>query len=189
MGVAQFGDLGVVRKAVKDRLGVDKLAECKDIEKLKLFYDWMEEQVNSSTPFNPPQSQDEYIMGLMRAVDDEISHRDMPSEVSMAMASMALKAANDKSEGTLKSLMASVQSYPLKNERTADVVTLHAEISALHTELINRQIDGFETSRRLTNSVTSHLKVKKYTDCKDPALLQAYIENLKSKLQGVEHVA
>lgn len=120
-------------------------------------------------------------MELCRELDAEINKREVSDSVANATAKNGLHFAELKQPGSITSLIKAIQGYKLKPAPVSDeVLNLRQEIHRLIKFLIAGEIDSFEVSNRLTNSLNEWLGTKTIDSCTDVDKLAAYALHLES---------
>ena len=103
----------------------------------------------------------------------------MPESVAESFAKQALSIAGKGSLESLNAILTAVNSYPDKSVPVPeDISKLQEEIHQKLKVLVDGKIDGFETSKRMMNSIIKHLGTKTVKQCQDIQKLNEYSEHL-----------
>ena len=195
-GLAGYDDYDVMRSDILAALGVKNIRDCTDAMLLESFLLSLEKSCSSDTPFSPvdvPETQAPVIPAqtetttpeptldeLRETIDHEITARSMTEAEADYFARSAMESGT---VSFLQNILKAVQGHPLKAKTApAEVKPLQAHVKELIKTLVLNGIDGFEVSKRMTNSVNEWLGVKKVDDCTDIPRLSSYIEHLRSKI-------
>ena len=194
-----FGDIAVMTAAVKDALGVDKIANCNDLLALNTYADELEKFIaTSDAPFSEPGVQADQVVDPVALqlpemnetfleIDKEIMRRSIPESVADGYTTSAMTYAEEGKTLKLASILDAVRTYPLLPPvATDDVANLQKNVKDCLMNMVTNQIDHFEQSKRLTASLNEWLGVKKVADCVDAEKLAAYALHLHSIIQSQE---
>ena len=136
-------------------------------------------QKKTEVPFAPMSPKDEQINAILQEIDNKLKVKYMPESVAESFAKQALAIAGKGSLESLNAILTAVDSYANKQVPVSEEVSrLQNEISQKLKLLVDGKIDGFETSKRMMNSIIKHLGAKTVKQCQDITKLTEYSEHL-----------
>lgn len=202
-GLNGYDHVANIQDDVRVICRVPKLIEA-DLSGLQRFYEHLGAvQAKTDTPFEhhdpaaplpepaatgPVMSADQ--AKLQKIVDDvrrEIEQREIVPDLAEFMLKSAQKFAEAGDTTSLKAQYKQVQGFPLRRDPRLDdmdIQALHGKISAVLKVMVDKDIDGFGSSKRMTNSLNDHLHTKKLKECFDVDLLVSYLKHLNEKLEA-----
>ena len=175
-----YGDRDKAREEIYACLGTHTIGECFNAEYLQSMINMLEEwQKKTDIPFSPAPPKDEQINAILQEIDNKLKVKYMPESVAESFAKQALSIAGKGSLEALNAILMAVDSYANKQVPVSEEVSrLQNEISQKLKVLVDGKIDGFETSKRMTNSIIKHLGTKTIKQCQDINKLTEYSEHL-----------
>ena len=175
-----YGNRDKAREEIYACLGTHTIGECFNAEYLQSMINMLEEwQKKTDIPFSPAPPKDEQINAILQEIDNKLKVKYMPEFVAESFAKQALSIAGKGSLEALNAILMAVDSYANKQVPVSEEVSrLQNEISQKLKVLVDGKIDGFETSKRMTNSIIKHLGTKTIKQCQDINKLTEYSEHL-----------
>ena len=175
-----YGDRNKAREEIYACLGTHTIGECFNAKYLQDMLTMLEEwQKKTEVPFAPKPPKDEQINAILQEIDNKLKVKYMPEAVADSFAKQALSIAEKGSLEALNAILMAVNSYPDKSVPVPeDISKLQEEIHQKLKLLVDGKIDGFETSKRMTNSIIKHLGTKTIKQCQDIQKLNEYSEHL-----------
>ena len=175
-----YGDRDKAREEIYACLGTHTIGECYNAKYLQDMLTMLEEwQKKTEVPFAPMPPKDEQINAILQEIDNKLKVKYMPESVADSFAKQALSIAGKGSLEALNAILMAVDSYANKQVPVSEEVSrLQNEISQKLKVLVDGKIDGFETSKRMTNSIIKHLGTKTIKQCQDINKLTEYSEHL-----------
>ena len=175
-----YGDRDKAREEIYACLGTHTIGECYNAKYLQDMLTMLEEwQKKTEVPFAPMPPKDEQINAILQEIDNKLKVKYMPESVAESFAKQALSIAGKGSLEALNAILMAVDSYANKQVPVSEEVSrLQNEISQKLKVLVDGKIDGFETSKRMTNSIIKHLGTKTIKQCQDINKLTEYSEHL-----------
>ena len=170
-----YGDRDKAREEIYACLGTHTIGECYNAKYLQDVLTMLEEwQKKTDIPFAPEQ-----INAILQEIDNKLKVKYMPESVADSFAKQALSIAGKGSLESLNAILTAVNSYPDKSVPVPeDISKLQEEIHQKLKVLVDGKIDGFETSKRMMNSIIKHLGTKTVKQCQDINKLTEYSEHL-----------
>jgi predicted transcriptional regulator len=143
---------------------------------INMLEEW---QKKKDIPFSPAPPKEEQINTILQEIDNKLKVKYMPEAVADSFAKQALSIAEKGSLEALNAILMAVNSYPDKSVPVPeDISKLQEEIHQKLKILVDGKIDGFETSKRMSNSIIKHLGTKTIKQCQDINKLTEYSEHL-----------
>jgi len=175
-----YGNRDKAREEIYACLGTHTIGECYNAKYLQDMLTMLEEwQKKTEVPFAPMPPKDEQINAILQEIDNKLKVKYMPEAVADSFAKQALSIAEKGSLEALNAILMAVNSYPDKSVPVPeDISKLQEEIHQKLKVLVDGKIDGFETSKRMTNSIIKHLGTKTVKQCQDIQKLNKYSEHL-----------
>ena len=175
-----YGNRDKAREEIYACLGTHTIGECYNAKYLQDMLTMLEEwQKKTDIPFAPMPPKDEQINAILQEIDNKLKVKYMPESVAESFAKQALSIAGKGSLESLNAILTSVNSYPDKSVPVPeDISKLQEEIHQKLKVLVDGKIDGFETSKRMSNSIIKHLGTKTVKQCQDIQKLNEYSEHL-----------
>ena len=175
-----YGDRNKAREEIYACLGTHTIGECFNAKYLQEMLTMLEEwQKKTDIPFAPMPPKDEQINAILQEIDNKLKVKYMPESVADSFAKQALSIAGKGSLDGLNAILTAVNSYPDKSVPVPeDISKLQEEIHQKLKVLVDGKIDGFETSKRMMNSIIKHLGTKTVKQCQDIQKLNEYSEHL-----------
>ena len=175
-----YGDRDKAREEIYAILGTHTIGECFNAKYLQSMINMLEEwQKKTDIPFSPAPPKDEQINAILQEIDNKLKVKYMPESVADSFAKQALSIAEKGSLEALNAILMAVNSYPDKSVPVPeDISKLQEEIHQKLKVLVDGKIDGFETSKRMMNSIIKHLSTKTVKQCQDINKLTEYSEHL-----------
>lgn len=175
-----YGNRDNAREEIYACLGTHTIGECFNAKYLQDMLTMLEEwQKKTEVPFAPMPPKDEQINAILQEIDNKLKVKYMPEAVADSFAKQALSIAEKGSLEALNAILMAVNSYPDKSVPVPeDISKLQEEIHQKLKLLVDGKIDGFETSKRMTNSIIKHLGTKTIKQCQDIQKLNEYSEHL-----------
>lgn len=175
-----YGDRDKAREEIYACLGTHTIGECFNAKYLQDMLTMLEEwQKKTDVPFAPMPPKDEQINTILQEIDNKLKVKYMPEAVADSFAKQALSIAEKGSLEALNAILMAVNSYPDKSVPVPeDISKLQEEIHQKLKVLVDGKIDGFETSKRMMNSIIKHLGTKTVKQCQDINKLTEYLEHL-----------
>jgi len=175
-----YGDRNKAREEIYACLGTHTIGECFNAKYLQDMLTMLEEwQKKTEGPFAPMPPKDEQINTILQEIDNKLKVKYMPEAVADSFAKQALSIAEKGSLEALNAILMAVNSYPDKSVPVPeDISKLQEEIHQKLKLLVDGKIDGFETSKRMMNSIIKHLGTKTVKQCQDIQKLNEYSEHL-----------
>lgn len=175
-----YGNRDKAREEIYACLGTHTIGECSNAKYLQEMLTMLEEwQKKTEVPFAPMSPKDEQINAILQEIDNKLKVKYMPESVAESFAKQALSIAGKGSLDGLNAILTAVDSYANKQVPVSEEVSrLQNEISQKLKVLVDGKIDGFETSKRMSNSIIKHLGTKTVKQCQDIQKLNKYSEHL-----------
>jgi len=175
-----YGNRDKAREEIYACLGTHTIGECFNAKYLQDMLTMLEEwQKKTEVPFAPMPPKDEQINTILQEIDNKLKVKYMPEAVADSFAKQALSIAEKGSLEALNAILMAVNSYPDKSVPVPeDISKLQEEIHQKLKVLVDGKIDGFETSKRMMNSIIKHLGTKTIKQCQDIQKLNEYSEHL-----------
>ena len=175
-----YGNRDKAREEIYACLGTHTIGECFNAKYLQDMLTMLEEwQKKAEVPFAPMPPKDEQINTILQEIDNKLKVKYMPEAVADSFAKQALSIAEKGSLEALNAILMAVNSYPDKSVPVPeDISKLQEEIHQKLKVLVDGKIDGFETSKRMMNSIIKHLGTKTVKQCQDINKLTEYSEHL-----------
>jgi hypothetical protein len=175
-----YGDRDKAREEIYACLGTHTIGECYNAKYLQDMLTMLEEwQKKKDIPFSPAPPKEEQINTILQEIDNKLKVKYMPEAVADSFAKQALSIAGKGSLEALNAILMAVNSYPDKSVPVPeDISKLQEEIHQKLKVLVDGKIDGFETSKRMSNSIIKHLGTKTIKQCQDIQKLNKYSEHL-----------
>jgi len=175
-----YGNRDKAREEIYACLGTHTIGECFNAKYLQDMLTMLEEwQKKAEVPFAPMPPKDEQINTILQEIDNKLKVKYMPEAVADSFAKQALSIAEKGSLEALNAILMAVNSYPDKSVPVPeDISKLQEEIHQKLKVLVDGKIDGFETSKRMMNSIIKHLGTKTIKQCQDIQKLNEYSEHL-----------
>ena len=175
-----YGNRDKAREEIYACLGTHTIGECFNAEYLQSMINMLEEwQKKKDIPFSPAPPKEEQINTILQEIDNKLKVKYMPEAVADSFAKQALSIAGKGSLEALNAILMAVNSYPDKSVPVPeDISKLQEEIHQKLKVLVDGKIDGFETSKRMMNSIIKHLGTKTVKQCQDITKLTEYSEHL-----------
>jgi len=175
-----YGDRDKAREEIYACLGTHTIGECYNAEYLQEMLNMLDGwQKKTEVPFAPMPPKDEQINAILQEIDNKLKVKYMPEAVAESFAKQALSIAGKGSLESLNAILMAVNSYPDKSIPVSeDISKLQEEIHQKLKVLVDGKIDGFETSKRMMNSIIKHLGTKTVKQCQDITKLREYADHL-----------
>ena len=175
-----YGNRDKAREEIYACLGTHTIGECYNAKYLQDMLTMLEEwQKKTEVPFAPMPPKEEQLNAILQEIDNKLKVKYMPESVAESFAKQALSIAGKGSLESLNAILTAVDSYANKQVPVSEEVSrLQNEISQKLKVLVDGKIDGFETSKRMTNSIIKHLGTKTIKQCQDINKLTEYSEHL-----------
>ncbi len=175
-----YGNRDKAREEIYACLGTHTIGECFNAKYLQDMLTMLEEwQKKTEVPYAPMPPKDEQINTILQEIDNKLKVKYMPEAVADSFAKQALSIAEKGSLEALNAILMAVNSYPDKSVPVPeDISKLQEEIHQKLKVLVDGKIDGFETSKRMMNSIIKHLGTKTIKQCQDIQKLNKYSEHL-----------